>query len=325
MELIQKISAKTGLSVEDVQKKVLDKQRELSGLVSLEGATYIVAKELGIDLVEQTHKRLEIKNVIPGIRNLNLTGRIIRIFPAKEFEREGKKSKVASIVLADTSGDIRLSLWDDQTQHIESLKLGQAVEIFGGYTREDGRGSVEIRLTKRGGIKLLESSVLPKIEELQKKDTAQSLMLQDVKEGGQYRIRAALLQVFETNAFYEICPQCGSRIKAPDFKCPEHGPVKPDYAMVLSGVIDDGSWNMRAVFFRDMAERILGMKTIDALRDKEHIFEKAESVLGTEFIFIGRVRRNQMFDRLEFIVSDVKHVVIEEEINKLINSLASNA
>lgn len=322
MEIIQKIIEKTGLSSDAVQKKILEKQMELSNLVSLEGAAYIVAKELGLDLIEKAQKRLEIKNVVPGIRNLNLSGRITRVFEPKEFEKNGKKSKVASVVLGDSSGSIRLTLWDEQTHIAEQLKPGLAIEIFGGYTREDNRGGAEIRITKRGGVKILEESALPKIEDLEIKKTQASLA--DVKEGNSYVIRAAILQVFETEMFYEVCPQCGSRVKEPEFKCVKHGTVKPSYAMVLSGVIDDGSWNIRAVFFKDVAEKILGMKTEDALKQKNILFEKFQDALGTEFIFTGRVRRNQMFDRLEFIVADVKPVNVEEEINKLINSFVPN-
>ena len=47
-ELIHTVSEKTGLGEDEIKKKVKEKQRELSGLVSETGAAYIVANELGV-------------------------------------------------------------------------------------------------------------------------------------------------------------------------------------------------------------------------------------------------------------------------------------
>lgn len=52
MGVIQNIVSVTGLTIEDVKKRVLDKQKEFENLISEEGAAYIVAKELGLKLVK---------------------------------------------------------------------------------------------------------------------------------------------------------------------------------------------------------------------------------------------------------------------------------
>ena len=51
--IVLKIMETTGLPKEDINMKIVDKQAELSGLVSKEGAAYIIAKELGLDLLSQ--------------------------------------------------------------------------------------------------------------------------------------------------------------------------------------------------------------------------------------------------------------------------------
>ena len=53
MDIIQKILSSTGLGAEEVERRILEKQRELSDLVSREGAAFIVAKELGLDLIDR--------------------------------------------------------------------------------------------------------------------------------------------------------------------------------------------------------------------------------------------------------------------------------
>ncbi len=324
--ILQKIKEKTSWDEEQVNKKITEKQRELSNLVSKEGAAYIIAKELGLDLFPKTKRRLEIKNVVPKIKNLNLSARIIRIFEPREFEKEGKKGKVANIILGDSTGSLRLSLWDNQTEMLEKLKPGMAVETFGAYTKEDGMGGVEIRLSKRGGIKLLEESDLPKIEEVPKKAAnLQRKIITNLKEGEMCEIRAALVQLFDSATFYEVCPTCGKRLIKEEkiLKCKIHGEVKPSYSMVISGVIDDGTGNIRAVFFRDAASQLSGM-TIEEAKEKGDSFLEDLDILGKEFVLTGRSRRNPMFNRLEFIVSETKTVDPIFEANKILNSLLSN-
>src|SRR3990170_4576356 len=137
-EILKSIIEKTGSSKEAVEKKIIEKQQELSNLVSKEGAAYIIAKEMGIDIYPKAEKRrLEVRNIVPKIRSLDMNARIVNIYPVKEFDSKGRKGKVASVILGDQTGTIRLTLWDAQTDLIESLKPGMAVEVFGGYTKED--------------------------------------------------------------------------------------------------------------------------------------------------------------------------------------------
>ncbi len=322
--IIKKIKEKTEFTDEQVNRKIIEKQQELSNLVSKEGAAYIIAKELGLDIFEKTKRRLEIKNIIPKLRNLNLTARIVRVFPAKEFKKKDKIGKVSTVILGDASGTIRLSLWDKQTDIVEKLKPDMPLEIFGAYTKENGVGGVEIRLGNKGGIKILEDSDIPPLDKLaQREEIGKNIA--DLKEGSIGEIRAALVQLFETNVFYEICPVCGTRVmkEANGYKCEEHGVVEPKQTMVLSGVVDDGTANIRAVFFRENALKLIGMNIEDALKIRDSFFESLD-VLGKEFVFFGRVRRNAVFNRLEFVVNDVKEVDLEGEINKIINNLTTN-
>ena len=321
--ILQKIIEKGGLTKKEAEKRIIEKQNELSNLVSKEGAAYIIAKEMGIELFPkkaETKRRLEIKNILPKIRNLNLNARIVNVFPVKEFETKGRKGKVASVILGDETGTIRMSLWDQQTEMVEKLKPGMAVEIFGGYTRENSIGGVEIRLSGRGGVKILEQSDLPEIGKM-RTEKKERKSINELREGDFTEVRAAIVQLFESNFFYDVCPECGGRVR--DGKCDEHGEVKPEKAIVLSGVIDDGTGNTRAVFFRDNALKIIGMNMEEVLKKGDSFFSDLD-ILGKEFLINGRVRRNRMFNRLEFVANNVKDVDIESEANKLINNLASN-
>ena len=333
-DIIQKIISETKLSPEEIDRKVVDKQRELSNLVSREGAAYIVAKELGIDVMKKVKPKLDIKGLVMGIRDLIIQARVMRVFDIREFEKNGRKGKVANVVLADGSGSCRFSLWDDQTILLENLKQGGAIEIFGAYTKDDGRGGIEIRLGKMGGVKLLEHSELPEIESLQKTLQAGRVDIAVLKEGMVAEIRVAVVQIFETEQWYEVCGQCGTRLKqekisiqpgieAFAWKCTTHGTVQPAHTLVVSGVADDGTGNIRIVLFRDLAAKLLGSTMEDLVAHKGKIFENSD-VLGKEFVIRGRARRNTMFDRLEFIASEISDVNPTKETELLLNLFASN-
>src|SRR3990172_7067671 len=133
--ILKEIKKKTEMSDDELNRKIIEKQQELSNLVSKEGAAYIIAKELGLDIFTKTKRRLEIKNILPKLRNTNLTARVVRVFPAKEFKKKDKTGKVATVVLGDETGTIRLSLWDQQTDIVKEFKPDMAVEAFGAYTK----------------------------------------------------------------------------------------------------------------------------------------------------------------------------------------------
>jgi len=319
--LLEKIVKSTKHSKEDVEELILKKQQELSNLVSKEGAAYIVAKELGLDLVERKRFEVKIKDIVAG-RSFTLRARVIRVFPAKEYEGKTGKFKVGNVILGDGSGSIRMSLWDLQTEVLDKLEPGMAIEIFGGYAKENNRGELEVRVGRSGGIKKTEGEDLPKVEEVSAAGP-RKVCISDFSSSGSYRMRAMVAQVFENEKFYEICPKCGGRAREDGKKwvCKEHGKVKPTFSIVVSGVLDDGSGNVRGVFFREVGAKFLGMTMEQVLERRGKLFDYVD-VLGKEFIFEGRVRMNQMFNRSEFIVNKVEEVDPKVEAQELIKVFA---
>lgn len=314
--LAEKIIAVTGISADDIEKKVEEKQKELSGLISREGALYIIAKEAGIDILKQPKKTVQIKDLTADVRNVEIKARVFKIFGAREFERNGVKNKVVNILLADGTGTVRMSLWDKQTGLLENFKPGDAIEIIGAYTKDDERGYIEMRISKTGAIKKMETSDLPEIETISQQIIKQDYIA-NMQEGGIYEIRAAVVQIFESDQFYEICPSCGVRVKRDKdgFKCNTHGVVNPQFMMILSGILDDGTGNIRTVFFRNAAEKLIGMDTGKALEFGKDL--STAEIMGKEFVVVGRVRKNPTFKRIEFVASDVLPVDPVAESRKI--------
>lgn len=330
--IIGKVVEASGKSHEEIKKLIEEKQDELSGLVSEEGATYIVARELGVNLLKAAKREFKIKNLLPGLRSVDLVARVVRVFEPREWSKGDRNGRVASLILGDETGTVRLSLWNDEVDMIESNNIseGDTVKITGSFVKMDNRGQPDMRLG-RGKLEPVEDSkmMLPMPDEIQTTVMTTRKDIKDMKEGEQDETRACLVQIFSrSRPFYETCPQCGKKPVEEDgkFKCNEHGEVEPGYSMVVSGVIDDGTANMRIVFFRETGEKVLG-KTVKELRDElskgknqDDIYANLDNV-GREFIFQGRVKRNDLSGNLEMVANEIREVDIKEETNRLIEEL----
>ena len=133
-KIIARISKASGLGKDEVERKIEAKIAKLSGLISKEGAAQVVTAELGISF---ENEKFKIDELLPGMRKANVVGKVIRLFPVRSFERQGKENKVANLMMADDSSNIKVVLWD--TNHIELIESGKIVE---GTVIELGNGTV---------------------------------------------------------------------------------------------------------------------------------------------------------------------------------------
>ena len=316
-DIISLISDTKSMKREEVERLIEDKQAELSYLISPEGAAYLVAKELGLDIIPARQTRLKIKNIISGMRNVNFVGKIMRISDTIEFDRKDGKGRVRNIWVADESGRIRITLWDDETAIADSLSEGDVIKVSG-YSK-DNNGEAEIRLGRTGYISKVEEDieVASQGAEYERKD------IRELRPGQHAELKAAVVQVFQNNPILRQCPVCKKRVKEEDGKwvCPEHGEVEPRLGVFLSMVIDDGTGNIRATAFGKAAEAILGMTAEEAYKIATERMDKTAPLkaiqLGKEWIFRGSARRNELFDRLEFRIFNVGEVDPEKEIERL--------
>ncbi|MEM4188770.1 MAG: DUF2240 family protein, partial [Candidatus Hadarchaeum sp.] len=140
-QMVQSILEATGLSRDEVMSRIRSKQEELGGFVTLEGAANIVARELGVifERKEPEVRPLRIEDLLPGMSKVDLLARVVRIQEPREFQRpSGKSGQVGSLVLQDSTGEIRLVLWDDKASILRQggLKKGDIIKVQGAYVRE---------------------------------------------------------------------------------------------------------------------------------------------------------------------------------------------
>tara|TARA_Y100000310_G_scaffold273297_2_gene288702 strand:- start:416 stop:1405 length:990 start_codon:yes stop_codon:yes gene_type:complete len=301
--LLSRISESSKLEKEEIERKVEAKRAKLSGLVSKEGAAQIVAAELGINLDQE---KLKISELVDGMKKANLVGKVIQIFPVREYSKNGREGKVCNMRVGDASGNTRVVLWD--TNHISliesgKIKEGDVLEISNGGVR-DG----EIHL---GGFSDIKKSKL-KLDQVIEEQSFALRKLKDVKAGQQVKVRAFVVQVFEPR-YFEVCEQCGKKVV--EGKCKEHGDVKSKKRALLNIVLDDGSENIRSVLFGESIEK-LGL-TEEEIFDLDKFNGKKLSLMGEEKEFSGNVRNNSYSGDLELSLNGVEDVKAERLIKEL--------
>jgi replication factor A1 len=304
--LIERISKASNLPKEEIEKKVEAKKAKLSGLISKEGAAQIIAAELGVSFENQD---LKISELMPGMRKVNVVGKIIELFPVREFEKNGKSGKVASFVLADETGNTRIVIWD--MNHIalienKEIELDSVVEIKNASMRD-----AEIHLS--GFSELNKSS--QKLDNVKTEKQSPKKDLIEAATGQEIQFRGIIVSMYPAR-FYNVCPECNKKVNPEndDFVCGEHGKVQPKKRAILNLVIDDGTENMRMTLFSNQVNQLIPEADLeDATKQEE--FKK--EILGTELMITGRVQKNQLFGNLEIIANNVEKVQVEKLIEEL--------
>ncbi len=322
--LVSEFESKSGVKKDDILNLVDKKHSEMGSLITKEGAIYLVAKELGVNLTENSIIRMPIRNISPGMRSVNVIGRIFKISKINEFTKSnGSSGRVANVFIGDNTGFLRIPLWDDQVKLLEetTVSIGDIVQVNNGFARENTFGEVEISLGKFGAIGPLEDYVeLPPVDNLIKMSlnlTIERASISDITSGGDFEISGTVVQIFKGNFLFDVCPMCGSKVE--NSRCVEHGDVVPNHALVLSFVLDDGTGDLRCVLFRDTAEKIVGIKSNELyeLNYDERFKLINKKVLGRDLILTGKVKKNKLFDRLELVVNDFKPINPLEESKRL--------
>jgi ssDNA-binding replication factor A large subunit len=318
-EIKEKILASGKINSDDFEEKIKNKINELSGLVSEEGAAHIIANELGIVLINQEQGKLKIKEIYAGMRNVSTVGKVVRKFETREFAKGDSTGKVCSMVIGDETSTMRVVFWNDKVDLTEDINQDDIIKIDNAYVKENNN-SKELHLNDRSEVEVNPEG--EKIENVRQGNSFERKSIESLQDNSDnVELLGTVVQVFDPR-FFNICPRCNKRANEIDgkFNCSEHGEVEAALSYVLNLVIDDGTGNIRGVFWKNQVNHLLDKteEEISVYKDDLSKFEDLKTdLLGEQFRVMGRVRKNEMFDRLEFNVQVVEKAKAEDELAKL--------
>jgi replication factor A1 len=111
-----------------------------------------------IDVAAGSQKIRDIKD---GMGDLNLTGKVLEISEVRTFQKkDGSSGRVGNLLLGDSTGTIRVTLWDEKTEFLNQIEYGDTVEIINAYARENAfNQKVELQIGNRSIIRKSEKKV----------------------------------------------------------------------------------------------------------------------------------------------------------------------
>jgi ssDNA-binding replication factor A large subunit len=156
-EIIQQILSKHPEVSRDQILETLEAEKIKTGcLVADKTLLRLIAARYGVEICQnKICRKISISHLVPGLNDVTVTGRVIAVFPTRTFKGE-KSGKFANLMIADKDAVLRVLLWNDKVDLIESgeIKVGQIIRFSHGYTREDREGKTEMHLSTRSQIEV---------------------------------------------------------------------------------------------------------------------------------------------------------------------------
>ncbi len=94
---------------------------------------------------------MEIKDLQPKQGKIDLVGKIVSKEEPRTFDKFGKQGRVCNAVLKDSTGEVKLTLWNEQ---VDQVKVGDKVEMKNGYAGE-WQGEIQLSTGKFGSLKVI--------------------------------------------------------------------------------------------------------------------------------------------------------------------------
>lgn len=91
---------------------------------------------------------MKIAELKPGMRRVDVIGRIVEMENIREVQTKFGPGQVATATLQDASGSVKLTLWNE---NISKVSEGDTVDISNGYV-DSFRGELQLNVGRYGKL-----------------------------------------------------------------------------------------------------------------------------------------------------------------------------
>ena len=151
------LQKKPDISAEDVRELIDEKKRKIgAGYLTDQGALFLVAADLGVSFENNQSNLTSIKDLYIGANDVNLSARIINIYPIRKYTKRDSNEEVQNrtLTIYDKNSSIKLRLWDQHVSFPEDneVKPGDLIKISHGYAKSGLDNKPIINLSAKGLI-----------------------------------------------------------------------------------------------------------------------------------------------------------------------------
>jgi replication factor A1 len=154
--LLKLVVERSGLDEATIKRLMEEKKSRVgAGYLTDQGALFLVASDLGINLEPAYTTDLGLTDLYIGASEITVVGRIFTIHPPRTYRRQdGSEGAFRRLVLYDREAFAQLTLWDDKVHLVEELGLrpGDVVRVVKGYVRAGLDGTPTLHLGTRGTL-----------------------------------------------------------------------------------------------------------------------------------------------------------------------------
>jgi ribosomal protein L35AE/L33A len=339
-KLFEDLMKKSGKSEEELNSMIQDKINELSGLVSEEGAIYIIANDLGIRLevekLKKENKLIKIEDIKEPNQSVTFAGKVIRKYDLINFtSSKGNQGSVQSILLKDETGIIRVTFWNELTEKLNEVKVGDVLKIINAYTRENTQfpGRIDVHFGQYSDLEINPEGLEIDVEVNDYNIEAQDKKISDLEENDKNIILSGVITDFDIPRFYNACPECFKKVfqEEDKFLCPIHEEVEPLQIPIINVKIDDSSGIISIVGFRDRAEKLTKLESkeiLDLTEDIEKYRDFSKKLIGKSIKVLGNVSISTLTGEKQFLITEVLEIEDferENQDNNIVNKEENNA
>lgn len=246
--------------------------------------------------------------------------------------KSGEEVSVIGFEISDDTDYIKVTAWRDKATDLsENLKVNQTVllkDVKIRYNDRFNRNEVSF-LTISELIDINEKINItnPKVSGVNKVKAEfydKSTKIESIDSSGFFEIKGRVVKEidFDKNELfvYDACPICSKKIS--NCNCEEK--KDPEKRIILKVLFDDETASIRATFFGNQAEKLLGNSANEIAQntDLERVIKK---IAGKHLIIRGKAVLNNFYDTntYDFNVSDFEEINSNQEVNDLLQEIDS--
>jgi len=336
VSLIMSKLMEKGYTEAQIKEKIRIKKESLMYDITTKGILSMIASEEGIVLPGKEDIKIDLLK--EGMKDVNVVGRVSRKYAPKEFIRDdGSQGVVLNLVISDKTGEIAVVFWDENAvKSYEILNRGDIIKIISGQVKGGMKGP-QLHITSKSKIIInpegFDESSLPDNSSF-KSLKYQRAMLSELNPGDKFKeIRGTIAKLYSV-FFYDGCPKCFKKMDATQKGFCKNCKLEvyPLKVIILDLGIDDSTGYIRASFFKDKAEKVLGASADQIYQGVKSYLEKGfnlknsgeaylsdnhYSLLGKEVLITGNVLESEYVGSV-FQVHNISDIDVEEEIERVL-------
>ncbi len=258
-------------------------------------------------------QEMKINQIKPDMQGFSTVARVLRTYEPRAYTN----GTLASIIVGDDTGTIRTVLWNEKSDIVNELSKGDAIRIKNAYAKSSQKGETEIHIGKYGEIIQNEDLEIASLQDIEKSLVSEKKIIDLQNDERHVLIKGKIADIDEgRKLLYMTCSSCNKRVQNAGgvWFCEScNGDVEPTPNLKISLSVEDETGSIRAVAFKESAEKILGldmeevMNIIGETQDEaEPIRQVREGLIGKPITLTGRVKYSDYSDQLEYLIEEVE-------------------